>query len=161
MATRYTTVDSMDTPANTEKAGLGAQAIRNVKVYVKERMQAPPWAIAYALHEHGSVTAGTVTIDMNDGDYHTMTLPTSGTVVIAISNVPSNAYDEKVASMITLEITNPASGSAVVTFPASVKWPYGIQPTRDTTAGKVTVYQMITSDAGQTWRAAMVGTKYD
>jgi hypothetical protein len=161
MASRYTNVYSTSTPANTEKAGLGAQEIRNVKLDVEERLKAPPWAIAYKLYEHGTVTAGTVTIDLDDGDYHTMTLPTSGTVVIAITNFASNAYDEKVASMLTIEITNPASGSADVTWPATVKWPSGDQPTRDTTASKVTIYQMTTVDAGTKVRAAMVGTKYD
>lgn len=161
MASRYTNVYSTSTPANTEKAGLGAQEIRNVKLDVEERLKAPPWSIAYALNALGAVTAGTVTIDMSDGDYHTMTLPTSGTVTIAITNVPSNSYDEKVASMLTIEITNPASGSAKVTWPASVKWPFATEPSRDTTASKVTIYQMTTVDAGTTWRAALVGTKYD
>ena len=124
-------------------------------------MKAPPWSIAYALNQLGTVSAGTVTIDMTKGDYHTMTLPTSGTVTIAITNVPSNYYDEKVASMLTIEITNPASGSATVTWPATVKWPFGTQPSRDTTANKVTIYQMTTVDAGATWRGALVGTKYD
>ena len=161
MSSRYTNVYSTSAPANTEKAGLGAQEIRNWKVDVEERLQAPPWALAYKLNQLGTVTASTVTIDFDSGDYHTLTLPTSGTVVIAITNVPSNAYDEKVASMLTLEITNPASGSATVTWPAAVKWPYGTEPSRDTTASKVTIYQMTTVDAGTKWRGAMVGTKYD
>ena len=161
MSSRYTNVYSTSTPANTDKAGLGAQEIRNVKVDVEERLQAPPWAIAYKLNPLGTVTASTVTIDFDSGDYHTLTLPTSGTVVIAITNVPSNVYDEKVASMLTIEITNPASGSATVTWPATVKWPFATEPSRDTTASKVTIYQMTTVDAGTTWRAALVGTKYD
>jgi hypothetical protein len=161
MASRYTNVYSTSAPANTDKAGLGAQEIRNVKVDVEERLQAPPWAIAYKLNPLGTVTASTVTIDFDSGDYHTLTLPTSGTVTIAITNVPSNSYDEKVASMLTLEITNPASGSADVTWPATVKWPFATEPSRDTTASKVTIYQMTTVDAGTTWRAALVGTKYD
>ena len=161
MASRYTNVYSTSTPANTEKAGLGAQEIRNVKLDIEERLKAPPWSIAYALNQLGTVSAGTVTIDMSEGDYHTMTLPTSGTVTIAITNVPSNSYDEKVASMLTIEITNPASGSATVTWPATVKWPFATEPSRDTTASKVTIYQMTTVDAGATWRASMVGTKYD
>jgi hypothetical protein len=161
MASRYTNVYSTSAPANTDKAGLGAQEIRNVKVDVEERLQSPPWAIAYKLNPIGTVTASTVTIDFDSGDYHTLTLPTSGTVTIAITNVPSNSYDEKVASMLTLEITNPASGSADVTWPASVSWPFSTEPSRDTTASKVTIYQMTTVDAGTTWRAALVGTKYD
>ena len=161
MASRYTNVYTTSAPANTDKAGLGAQEIRNVKVDVEERLQSPPWAIGYKLNPIGTVTASTVTIDFDSGDYHTLTLPTSGTVTIAITNVPSNSYDEKVASMLTIEITNPASGSATVTWPATVKWPFATEPSRDTTASKVTIYQMTTVDAGTTWRAALVGTKYD
>lgn len=161
MASRYTNSYSTSTPANTEKAGLGAQEMRTLKVDVEERLAAPETALAYKLKAHGAVDAGTETLNIADGDYHTLTLPTSGTVTIAISNVPSNVYDEKVATLVTLEVTNATTGAAGLAFPATVKWPYATTPTRDTTASKVTIYQMATVDAGTTWRGAMIGTKYD
>lgn len=160
MASRYTNTYSTSSPANTDKVGLGAGEMRNLKVDVQERMQTPPWALAYSLKAHGAVTAGTTSVSINDGDYHSLTLPITGTVTITIDDVPSNAYDEKVVSMLTIEVTNPASGAADVSFPASVKWAYGVEPTRDTTTSKTTVYQMTTSDAGTTWLASMVGTKF-
>jgi hypothetical protein len=54
----------------------------------------------------------------------------------------------------TLEITN-SGGAQDITWPLSVKWPGGTQPTE--TAG-IDIYTFYTRDNGTTWRGALVAS---
>lgn len=162
MASRYTRSWDIATPANTEAAGLLGQWMRYVKVDFQQRLTAPEWTISFKAKTHTTPTAGaTEYIDFDDGDVHLIPLPTSGTTTLAFSDVPSNAYDEKIATQLTVIVQNPATGSCTLAWPASVEWPANTEPTRDTTASKYTIYQLLTMDGGTKWWGSMVGSKYD
>ena len=94
----------------------------------------------------GTVPAGTIGIDLSNGNVVTATLPTSGTVTFTFTTgVTTNAVS------FTLYLTNPASGTPTLAWPASVKWPGGTTPTRTTTASKIDVWSFITTNNGTNW----------
>lgn len=92
-----------------------------------------------------TMSGATSTIDLSAGRffYGTVTVATT----IAFSNLPATGS----FLAIILEITN--GGAAVLSWPASVKWPGGSAP--DLTASGVDVVTLYTRDGGTTWRAAL------
>ena len=100
---------------------------------------------------HGTVTA-TEDIDCNDGNIHTITLGAS--VTLTISNPASGDY----STGLTLVITQDATGSRVITWPASVVWQAASEPVLSTGASEVDIITMFTVDNGTTWYAFLAGS---
>jgi hypothetical protein len=73
----------------------------------------------------------------------------SGTTAFAFNNVPAGSF----LTGLLLRLTN--AGAAVVSFPASVKWPGGVAPTL--TAAGTDQLVFITDDNGVTWRGFVSG----
>ena len=88
-------------------------------------------------------TGATPTIDLSNGNFVTATLNQDAT--FTFSNAPSGAC------AFTLALTNDATPSRTITWPASVKWPNGTVPTRTETANKIDIYTFFTYDSGTTW----------
>lgn len=96
-------------------------------------------------------TAGAITFDLDVGNIFTVTLAENITS-ITFSNVPTTD-----TANIVLVLTQDATGSRTVTWPASVKWSGGVAPTLSTTASAVDIISMFTTDAGTTWYAVTGG----
>jgi hypothetical protein len=79
-------------------------------------------------------TGGTPTINWNDGNNQSITLSSSATPTIT-NPIAGASY--------SLAITQGASGSATVTWPASVKWAAGTTPTLSTGPGLTDVVSLI------------------
>lgn len=121
MPSRYTNTWVENTPTPTDNAGYIYQYMQRLRVDFRERMQAPEWSVGYRLKDLGTVSAGTVTLDLNEGDCFRCVLPTSGTVTFDLSNFPNNAYDEKVLPFITIIIRMPSSGTPTVAWSSKFK----------------------------------------
>ena len=93
-------------------------------------------------------TGATPSFALQNGNFVTATLS---------ANVTSMTFDltgcpTTTASFgFTLVLTNDATPSRTIAWPASVKWPNATVPTRTTTANKSDVYTFFTYDAGTTW----------
>jgi len=97
--------------------------------------------LAYSKNALGSVS-GSVSVDLEDGNAVTAT--TTGNVIWSFTNPPS-------CGGFVLELTN--GGAYTTTWPASVEWPQGTQPTLTTTGVDVLVF--FTFDGGATWRGTL------
>jgi len=107
----------------------------------------------------------------------TQTTPesSSGTLVLNLenSNVFEVELDENVttltisnpstsgkASSFTLIVAQDSTGGYEITWPASVKWAGGLEPTQTTDASAIDVYTFITTDAGTTWYGFQAGADF-
>ena len=143
MASRYSQAWTETTPVPSDILGYVYQHMQNLRRDFRERMNCPEWSIYYRLKDLGTVAAGTVNLDLSQGDCFLCTLPTSGTVTFDITNAPSNSYDEKVMLMITLVIKNPSSGTPIITWASKFKKTPSVI---DQTANKYSVVQIISWD---------------
>ena len=88
-----------------------------------------------------SAGSGSVNVDMTTGTYFYRTI--TGAITLSFTNPPASGR----AAAFTLELTN---GGTNVTWPASVEWEGGVEPTL-TTAG-TDILTFVSRDAGTTWR---------
>lgn len=95
--------------------------------------------------------SATTTLNLNNGTVFKVSLGTNTTV--AFSNVPGSG---KTVS-ITVVFIQDATGGRTISWPASVKWSNGVQPTQNTTASSVNIYTLFTFDGGATWYAFLSG----
>lgn len=102
---------------------------------------------------HGNVGAS-LTIDFNDGNVQTLTLTANCT--ITITNSPASGR----AGSMVLIISQDATGSRTITWPAAVKWPGATAPTLTTTASKRDVITLFTVDGGTSYLGALAGANY-
>lgn len=98
-----------------------------------------------------SSQSSTYAIDVSAGNVHSLTL--TGNVTLSFTNVPATANR---AVSITIYLIQDATGSRTVTWPGSVIFAGGITPTLTTTANRVDMVVLTTTNAGTTWRAAPV-----
>lgn len=92
--------------------------------------------------------SGTLAIDISTAQYIIFTLGANATISSFSNPPPAN-----LAVGIILRITN--GGSAVLTWPGSVKWVSGTTPTL-TVAG-IDMLAFLTDDGGTTWRGLVLG----
>ena len=91
--------------------------------------------------------------DFDNGSVFEVTM--TGNVAITFSNVPVTTR------AITATFILKHSGAArTPTWPASVLWDGGTEPTWGTSAGNEDVLTMFSYDGGTTWRANLVGQNY-
>jgi hypothetical protein len=106
-----------------------------------------------AVHNIGNAT-GTLTITAGaTGSVKLITL--TGNTTFTFSSVTSG-----VVFSLELMITQDATGSRVVTWPASVKWPNGAPPTLTTTGGSLDRLVFVTVNGGTAWYGDLVGKAY-
>jgi len=89
-------------------------------------------------------TGTAATINLANGNFVTATL-TGNCVFTFTTGLTTGAVS------FTLHLTNDATPSRTITWPASVVWPNGTTPTRTTTANKTDVYTFYTLNNGTTW----------
>ena len=94
----------------------------------------------------GTLSAGTTNIDLANGTVFTATLPTSGTVTFTFTTGVTTG-----AASFLLFLTNGASGSATLAWPATVKWTGGTVPDRTTTVSRTDIWSFSTTDNGSNW----------
>lgn len=87
-----------------------------------------------------SPTSGTITVNVDDGSYFTVTL--TGSTTFTFGSPPAGR-----AMGFILEITN--GGSHNVFWPSSVRWPKGLGPSLS--AASTDLISFITRDGGVTW----------
>jgi len=103
---------------------------------------------AETVYAHGT-TGGAKTIDLTNGNIHTITLNAATT--FAFSNPPATGK----AGSLTL-IINQGTTAYAVTWPSSVDWSGGSAPDLSTVSTDY-VLTFLTLDAGTTWRGWLSG----
>jgi hypothetical protein len=89
-------------------------------------------------------TGTAATINLANGNFVTATLTGNCTFTFTTSiGTGSQSF--------SLFLTNDATPSRTITWPASVRWPGGSVPVRTETANKTDVYSFFTFDNGTTW----------
>lgn len=78
-------------------------------------------------------------------------LTLTGNCTFTFTNPPSTSGG------FTLILKQDATGGRTVTWPASVKWPYGAAPTLTGTANSVDAFVFMTPDGGTTWYGFQAG----
>ena len=96
-------------------------------------------------------TTGATTIDLSVSNVFRHVL--TGNTTYTFSNPPSSG----VLYSFTLVAQQDASGSRVVAWPASAKWPGALQPPQTTTANAVDIWNFITYDGGSTYLGTLAG----
>lgn len=101
-----------------------------------------------------SSSSGTLTLDMENGNYFDVTL-TEDVTTLNFNNPP----DSGDAGALVLIATQDAGGTNVITWPASVIWEQdtGESPAQTTTTLAVDIYMFLTVDAGTTWYGFVLG----
>lgn len=97
-----------------------------------------------------SAAGSTHTIDPADGNIHDLTLSANCTFTLG-SGVSGKAC------ALTLILRQDGTGSRHVTWPGSVSWISGIEPSLKTDPSAVDVITLFSLDAGTTWGGAAVG----
>lgn len=88
-------------------------------------------------------TGASPNLNLSLGNSFTATLNQNAT--FTFSNVPTGVCS------FTLILSNDATSSRTITWPASVKWPNGSVPVRTTTGSRTDIYTFITVDGGTNW----------
>lgn len=107
-----------------------------------------------SLDSPGSIT-GATTIDFENGNHYEATM--TGNVTFTINNPPASGN----VGILVLYLKQDPTGSRLVTWPASVEWPGGSEPTLTTTADRTDIITLITRDGGTTYTGSTVGLDYD
>lgn len=102
-----------------------------------------------------TITSNAATVDFNNGNHAQITL-TANLTTLTISNPPASGT----VGMMMLYISQDATGSRTLTWPASVIWAGGTAPTVTTTASRTDIFTLITRDGGTTYAGAVVGQNY-
>jgi len=103
--------------------------------------------------ENATVT-GTVGIDLNNGNVHSVTL--TGNATLTFDN-PVATGD---SSSFTLIVKQDGTGSRTITWPGSVAWAAATAPTLTTTANKFDVLAFTTVDGGTRWFGFVAGQDF-
>lgn len=96
---------------------------------------------------------GATTVTLTAGNVHVLTL--TGNVTLTLAGATAG-----VACTVALYLKQDATGSRLVTWPASVKWPAGVAPTLSTGANKVDLVTLTTVDGGTTWWGSAGGLDF-
>ena len=103
--------------------------------------------------ENATVT-GTVSIDLNNGNVHSVTL--TGNATLTFDN-PVATGD---SSSFTLIVKQDGTGSRTITWPGSVAWAAATAPTLTTTADRFDVLAFTTVDGGTRWFGFVAGQDF-
>lgn len=100
-----------------------------------------------------ATATGAVTVNLASGNVHKLTL--TGNVTLTLSGSTAS-----VACAVSLYLLQDGTGSRIVTWPASVKWPGGVAPTLSTGAAKIDLVTLETIDNGTTWYGSLAGADF-
>lgn len=106
-----------------------------------------------AVQAHGN-TGTTETLNIEDGNVHTITLDDN--VTLTFSNPSASGR----ACSFTLIATQDGGGGNTITFPGSVQWAGGTPPTLTATGDAVDILTFVTLDAGTTWYGFLAGLDF-
>ena len=131
----------------------------NALIYsIANNSWSPGGSMSTVLKQYGVIVnalgvqgAGTVDIDINDGNVATLTQ--AGNITFTFSN-PQAALTK---TDLTLQITNDDNTAFTRDWPAGVDWPGGTEPTLTAAASAVDIYTFITLDGGTTWNGFLPG----
>ena len=101
-----------------------------------------------------AAAAGSVPINMEDGNVHRITL--TGNASLTFTNPAASGE----VSNVTLRVIQGGSGSYVITWPGTVQWPGGIEPTVTAALGTRLKYVFDTDDGGAIWDGQLAGDNY-
>ena len=101
-----------------------------------------------------SSSAGTLVLDMVNGNYFNVTLDEDVTT-LTLNNPPASGR----AGSIIFIARQDGTGTWDITWPASVLWEQstGESPSQTTTANAVDIYWLLTTDGGVTWYGTVLG----
>lgn len=133
-----------DGGANRVGIGTGAP---DHKLHVAGRVHSTV-GFTSAVVAHGN-TGATETIDLDAGDTHTATMDAS--CIFTFSNPVASGVTK-----FTLFLAQ-GSGGQTATWPGTVLWAGGTDPTLSTGAGEIDVLTFITTDGGTTWHGFLAG----
>lgn|SRR5574337_930 len=97
-----------------------------------------------------TISTGVVAINCALGDYFTLAA-TANVTSITFSNLPTAGH----AQTLMIRITQDATGSRTITWPASFKWAGGTVGVVSTAANSVDVLALTTFDQGTTWNVTL------
>lgn len=100
-----------------------------------------------------SSATGAVTLNLTNGNVFSLTL--TGNVTFTFSGATSGK-----ACSFAVYLKQDGGGNRVVTWPASVKWAGGVDPTLSTAANSLDVLVFESLDGGTTWYGSLVGTAF-
>jgi hypothetical protein len=102
------------------------------------------------------LSAGTITIDCNEGQVHKVTLNQNVSSVV-FSNVNP---DTSQTSTVILKVSQDITGGRTVTFPATIRWAGGTVPTITTNPNRHDRLVFISDDGGATWDGMVSGQDF-
>jgi hypothetical protein len=130
----------------------------------------------------GGTLAGTVDVNNNVlsqaemKDYSETVITANSTSTYAVNLATGNVFELTLTATCTITFTNPPAsgksgsvtliltqdgvGGRTISWPASVKWPGGIAPTLSVSSASVDIIQLVTTNAGTTWRGFIAGTNF-
>lgn len=97
---------------------------------------------------YNTISGATVTMDCSSGNVFALT--TSAATSVAFNNEPTSGVAYECKLILT------AGGTHAITYPASVQWPNGAQPT-DPASGQTDIITFMTVDGGTTWYGRLLG----
>lgn len=98
-----------------------------------------------------TISSNILTLNLNNGNIFSVLL-NSNILTITISNIPSSTHSVSITIIFT------ADGTArAVNWPNTVIWPSGNAPSITSTAGKIDVFSLISTDGGSTWMGFVGG----
>jgi hypothetical protein len=106
--------------------------------------------VALDVYQNHGNTSTTETVDLANGTVHRVVLDANCTFTFS-GAVSGNG------SSFTLIVTQDATGSRIATWPASVIWAGGVEPTLSTAASAVDILTFLTVDGGTTWAGFVAG----
>ena len=130
--------------------------IPSIEVFANGQIDMAPFGgtVLLASYEErviaNTITANTHAVDLSLGNMFNLTLA-NASITISFTNPPANG----ISSSLTLHCKQDGTGSRVITWPASVKWPNASAPTMSTGANKIDVFSFFTLDGGATYLGAL------
>lgn len=100
-----------------------------------------------------SAATGAVTLNLANGNVFNLTL--TGNVTFTFSGATSGK-----ACSFAAYLKQDATGTRTVTWPASVKWAGGVNPSISTAANAIDIVVFESIDGGTTWYGSLVGTAF-
>lgn len=97
-----------------------------------------------------TITTNSRNLDLSLSNVFNLNLA-NASIAITFSNPPASG----IAYSFTLHCKQDSTGSRVLTWPASVRWPNSSPPTMSTGANKVDVFSFFTLDGGTTYLGAL------
>ncbi len=108
----------------------------------------------YSESQVTSTPSGSVTLNLNNANVFELEMDQDTTLIF--SNPPASGN----AGSFTLVLKQDSTGGWTVTFPASVDWEAGSQPTLSDAANLIDIMSFLTIDGGTTWFAFLGGRNF-